>query len=266
MIPPPCRRMRRPGVGDGYTGGKGCLPRGAATSRCHSPSGSMQRDINTRRQTNKEGALAYLNHNAGVCHSVASFHSRLNAPRPIALFRNHRLLSASSENGQRCTACSISLSGTTWLVLTPVLSFIYKPPHAARRAMAAACRCLEATATFQNDHILSQIEMINPSRALLSPSPHTRQTKERTACPFIPRREKREITILAGPAHPPPLRRPSPPPASSGGVLLALMHFTLVPPKTASTASMGFSFHNHLPERALGCFHPVGLPCPSTAS
>ena len=27
------------GVGNGYTGGKGCLPRGAATSRCHGPSG-----------------------------------------------------------------------------------------------------------------------------------------------------------------------------------------------------------------------------------
>ena len=34
---PPIRAM--PGVGNGYTGGKGCLSRGAATSRCHGPSG-----------------------------------------------------------------------------------------------------------------------------------------------------------------------------------------------------------------------------------
>ena len=62
---------------------------------------------------------------------------------------------------------------------------------------------------FQSSRILSQIEMIDPSRAPLSPSPHTCQTKERTACPS--EGEKRGITIPAGPAHPPPLRRPSPP-------------------------------------------------------
>ena len=45
-----------------------------------------------------------------------------------------------------------------------VLPFIYKPLH-------AACRCLEAAAAFQNDHILSQIETIDPSRAPISFSP-----------------------------------------------------------------------------------------------
>ena len=34
------------------------------------------------------------------------------------------------------------------------------------------------------------------------------------------------------------------------------MHSTLVLPKKASTASVGFSFHNHLPEGALGCSLP----------
>ena len=40
------------------------------------------------------------------------------------------------------------------------------PLHAARRAMAAAAFLL-------HDHILSQTEMVDPSRAPQSPSPHT---------------------------------------------------------------------------------------------
>ena len=38
---------------------KGRLSRGAATSRCHSPSGSMQRDRNTRWQTKKPLSVGF---------------------------------------------------------------------------------------------------------------------------------------------------------------------------------------------------------------
>ena len=45
---------------------------------------------------------------------------------------------------------------------------IFIPLHAARRAMAAACHCLETVA----DYILSQTEMVSPSRAPLSSHPY----------------------------------------------------------------------------------------------
>ena len=73
----------------------------------------------------------------------------------------------------RICCCSLPCIDASARATTPrVLSFIYKPLH-------SACRCLAATAAFQHDHILSQIEIINPSRAPLSPSPHNRQTKKR---------------------------------------------------------------------------------------
>ena len=57
-----------------------------------------------------------------------------------------------------------------------------------------------------------------------------------------------------------PFVAPVCPSPSSWGVLLALMHPTLVLPKKASTSSVDFSFHNQLPEEALGCFHPWAFP------
>ena len=122
--------------------------------------------------------------------------------------------------------------------------FYYKPLH-------EACRCLEATAAFQNDHILSQIEVIDFSRAPLG---------NKQPVPSSPEEEKGDY-IIGGPGPPSSLSSPqSAPSTSSGGVLLALMHPTLVLPKKTSTASVDFSFHNQLPEGALGCFHPWAFP------
>ena len=47
---------------------------------------------------------------------------------------------------------------------------------------------------------------------------------------------------------------------SSSGTRLVLMHPALVLPRKARTASVDFSFHSHLPEGALGCFHPWAFP------
>ena len=50
---------------------------------------------------------------------------------------------------------------------------------------------------------------------------------------------------------------PTPP---SRNLHLALMRPTLMPPRKANMASVGFSLHSHLPEGAPGYFHPQAFP------
>ena len=121
-----------------------------------------------------------------------------------------------------------------------------------------------------HDHILSQIEIIDPGRATLSPSPpkppHKGKRKKKghrkeMPIPSPPERKNAGNYSTGGPGPPSSPSSPEPAPStSSGATLLALMHPTLVLPKKASTASVDFSFHNHLPEEALGCFHPLAFP------
>ena len=101
--------------------------------------------------------------------------------------------------------------------------------------MVAAVREGSGTAAgFLSDHILSQTEMIGPSRAPLSPTPKPldkgkkegimERTKERKAVPLVPR-NKWKTTFSALPDPPPPPYPPSqspsypqpqlPPPAPS---------------------------------------------------
>ena len=127
---------------------------------------------------------------------------------------------------------------------------------------------------FLHDHILglSQIEMIDPSRAPLSPSSHNpsgegggvNETKERDSL-FLHSRRKKQGNYIAGEPGP-PSSPSSPEPASwylsSGSLLLVLMHPILVSFNNSKTASVDFSFNSHLIERALGCSHPCAPPMP----
>ena len=86
-----------------------------------------------------------------------------------------------------------------------------------------------AAAAFLHDHILSQIEMVDPSRAPL-------------------------------PLHPPSQLPRTPPPP--GSLLPVLMHPIPVSLDKSKTVSVDFSLHSHLAKGALGCFHPCAFPIP----
>ena len=67
--------------------------------------------------------------------------------------------------------------------------------------------------------------------------------------------------LVGGPGPPSSPSSPDPSPAtasvlvaSSGGTRLLPIHPTLVLPRNVNTAFVDFSFHNHLPDGALGCF------------
>ena len=125
-----------------------------------------------------------------------------------------------------------------------MLSFIYKPLHAARRAMGAACRCLEATAALFNTTIsCPRSILLGRPYPLLSIAAKQRKLHCRQAWPTFlsPVAQVRPVHLLWG--RPTCTDTPYP-----------------VLPKEASTASVDFSFHSHLPEGALGCFHPWAFP------
>ena len=134
-------------------------------------------------------------------HSVASRErcARLAFPRGGGTSHSELFQSIGTGIGRSCSMC-----------YPP----IYKPLHAARRTMSAASHCPEATAAFQNNHILSQIKMMDPSRASQPPAPYGRQIKERG------KRTKltKEITLPVGLVHFPLLHRQSLPPPPPHGV------------------------------------------------
>ena len=122
-------------------------------------------------------------------------------------------------------------------------SRILIPLHAARKAIATTCRCLEATAAFLHDHIMSQTEMIDPSRAPLPSYPHKtpdkgkrkidkRNNKEKNGQSSRPRNRKRQKKLHDWRARPiPPHLVAQAYPVFLGDFLLALMHPTLVLPR-----------------------------------
>ena len=132
---------------------------------------------------------------------------------------------------------------------------------------AASC-CLEATAVL-HDQFLSQAEMTDPSGATLSPSPHRPLGKGKKQ-PILSSPEKGNKRNYTSGGPGPPSSPSSPAPASSchssslssGSFLLVPMHPTLVLLRNTKTASADGSLHSHLPERALGCFHPCTFPIP----
>ena len=91
-----------------------------------------------------------------------------------------------------------------------------------------------------------------------------RQTMEKSPSPHP---QDKGIKNVAGyrPGGPGPPSSPSSPepvltPESSGSFRSALTQPTLVSLRKASTASVDLSFHSHLPEGALGCFHSWAFP------
>ena len=112
---------------------------------------------------------------------------------------------------------------------------------------------------------------VSSSRVPLSPVPQSaRQKRERLndkgkkPIPSSPGQGNKNVEGY-DPGGPGPPSSPSPPepvltPASSSSLRSTLKQPTLVSLRNASTASVDFSFHNHLPEGALGCFHSWAFP------
>ena len=122
---------------------------GGEAPNCSEP--TMNYDVGRQAWRSERHPLSLAHSGCSVCHQVS-----LGCCRDIQ--------SIGTGIGRSCSVC-----------YPP----IQKPLHAARRAMSAASRCPEATAAFQNNHILSQIKMMDPSRAPQPPAPYGRQTKER---------------------------------------------------------------------------------------
>ena len=133
--------------------------------------------------------------------------------------------------------------------------------------MATACRCPRGQQLILHMTIsCPRSKISDPSRA---PSPRmppdkgkNESTKEKKEpVPSSPEEKTKGNYIPGGPGPPSSPSPPEPAPSTSSvATLLALMHPTLVLPKKSNTASVDFSFYNHLPEGALGCFHPWAFP------
>ena len=111
--------------------------------------------------------------------------------------------------------------------------------------------------------LLSQTGVSGPSRAPRSPSPSSRLTKEKwySGKGKDERKRQRKVHYEGWPGPPFWASLPSPSSgSSSGGSPTVTMQPTLVSHKNPSTASVAFSFHNHLAEGGLECFYPHVFP------
>ena len=131
--------------------------------------------------------------------------------------------------------------------------------------MAAACRCPRGqqrdlyTRPYPGPNRQPSVLAGHPF--LLFPNP---PDKGKEPIPSSPGQGNKNVEGY-DPGGPGPPSSPSSPkpvltPASSGSLRPTLTQPTLVSLRKASTASVDFSFHNHLPEGALGCFHSWAFP------